>query len=133
MAPMRCTRESGQVVRVLTVDDHAPFLEVAQELLRATPGFESVGEARSAEEGLAVLAEHEADLVLVDIHMPGTTGIEMARQITHSDDRPVVVLITAQDLTQLPAAAKKCGAAEVIGKQELGSDTLRRLWSAHGT
>lgn len=121
------------VVRVLTVDDNAPFLEVADELLRATPGFESIGQASSAEEGLAVLGEHEADLVLVDIHMPDISGIEMARRIKQSGNGPVVVLITAQDLGQLPAAAQDCGAAEVIGKQDLGAATLQRLWATHGS
>jgi DNA-binding NarL/FixJ family response regulator len=120
------------VVRVLTVDDHAPFLEVARELITATPGFEPAGEMRSAEEGLAALAEHHPDLVLVDIHMPGMSGIEMASEIKRRGGGPVVVLITAQDLAQLPALARRCGAAEIISKQALGSGTLKRLWAAHG-
>jgi two-component system invasion response regulator UvrY len=120
------------VVRVLTVDDHAPFLKVAHELMRATPGFESAGEASSAEEGLAAADAEHPDLVLVDIHMPGMGGIELAQRLKQSGNGPVVVLITAQDLAQLPAAARTCGAAEVIGKQQLGPATLRRLWEAHG-
>jgi CheY-like chemotaxis protein len=119
------------VVRVLTVDDNAPFLEVAHELMCATPGFESAGEAGSAEEGLAAVDDAHPDLVLVDIHMPGMSGIEVARRIRRSEDGPIVVLITAQDLAQLPAAARSCGAAEVISKQELGPTTLRRLWATH--
>jgi two-component system invasion response regulator UvrY len=120
------------VVRVLTVDDHAPFLEVAEELMRATPGFESAGEASSGEEALAAVDAAHPDLVLVDVHMPDMSGIEVARRIKRSGNGPVVVLITAQDLTQLPAAARDCGAAEVISKQQLGPMTLRRLWDAHG-
>jgi DNA-binding NarL/FixJ family response regulator len=119
------------VVRVLTVDDHAPFLRVARELMRATPGFESAGEASSAEEGLAAVLNTHPDLVLVDIHMPDLSGIEVARRIERADDSPIVVLITAQDLSQLPAAARNCGAAEVVSKQELGPATLRRLWKTH--
>jgi DNA-binding NarL/FixJ family response regulator len=121
------------VVRVLTVDDHAPFLKVAQELIVATPGFESAGEAHSAEEGLAAVSEHDPDLVLVDIHMPGMSGIEMATEIDRLGDGPVVVLITAQDLAQLPASAQACGAAEIVSKQALGSGALKRLWAAHGS
>jgi two-component system, NarL family, invasion response regulator UvrY len=120
------------VVRVLTVDDHAPFLEVAHELMLATPGFESAGEASTAEEGLAAVDAQRPDLVLVDIHMPDMSGIEMTRRIKQSGNGPTVVLITAQDLAQLPAAAHSCGAADVISKQQLGPATLRRLWDAHG-
>jgi two-component system invasion response regulator UvrY len=121
------------VVRVLTVDDHAPFLEVACELLLATPGFEPVGHASTAEEGLAVAETQDPDLVLVDIHMPGMSGIEMTQRLKGDGNGPVVVLITAQDLEQLPAAAHQCGAAEVIGKQDLGAATLKRLWAAYGS
>jgi DNA-binding NarL/FixJ family response regulator len=117
---------------VLTVDDHAPFLEVAHELVLATPGFESAGEASSAREGLAAVDAQRPDLVLVDIHMPDMSGIEMTRQLKGLAAEPVVVLITAEDLAQLPAAARDCGAAEVISKQGLGPATLRRLWAAHG-
>jgi DNA-binding NarL/FixJ family response regulator len=114
------------------VDDHAPFLEVAHELLRATPGFESAGEASSAEEGLAAIDAEHPDLVLLDINMPDMSGIEAARRIKRSANGPVVVLITAQDPAQLPAAVRSCGAAQVIGKQQLGPAALRELWEAHG-
>ena len=120
-------------MRVLTVDDHAPFLEVAHELVLATPGFEPVGEASTAEEGLAAVESQEPDLVLVDVHMPGMSGIELTRQIKRGGNGPIVVLITAQDLAQLPAAARDCGAAEVVSKQELGAASLKRLWGTHGS
>jgi two-component system invasion response regulator UvrY len=119
------------VVRVITVDDHAPFLDVARELMLATPGFEPAGEAGTAEEGLALAEAEDPDLILIDVHMPGMSGIEMARRLRASGSGSVIVLISAQDLAELPAAAQSCGAAEVISKQELGRATLRRLWTSH--
>jgi DNA-binding NarL/FixJ family response regulator len=119
------------VVRVLTVDDNAPFLEVAHELVLATPGFEPAGQASSGEEGLAAIEAVDPDLVLADIHMPGMTGIELAKRIEHSGGRPVVVLISAQDVDQLPAATRTCGAAEVVSKDDLGPAKLIALWEAH--
>jgi CheY-like chemotaxis protein len=100
--------------------------------VRATPGFEPAGEATSAEAGLAEVDAQHPDLVLVDIHMPEMSGIEMTRRIKRDGNGPVVVLITAQDLAQLPAIAHDCGAAEVISKEDLGSATLKRLWDSHG-
>jgi len=120
------------VVRVLTVDDHAPFLEVARELVLATPGFEPAGEASSGEDGLAAIDAVDPDLVLVDVHMSGMNGIEMIKRMGAVRRRPVVVLISAQDLAQLPAAARTCGAAEVISKQDLGPARLKEIWRAHG-
>lgn len=120
------------MVRVLTVDDHAPFREVAHELVLATPGFEPVGEVATGEEALAAIQSRDPDLVLVDVHMPGMSGIEVARQMKSSGGRPVVVLISARALVELPAETRCCGAAEVISKQDLGPARLRELWQAHG-
>ena len=97
----------------------------------ATPGFEPAGEVSSAEEALAAIEEVDPDLVLVDIHMPGMNGIEMTKRISGAGPRPVVVLISAQDPGQLPAAAQTCGAAEVISKQDLGPEQLQKLWRTH--
>jgi DNA-binding NarL/FixJ family response regulator len=119
------------VVRVLTVDDHAPFLEVAHELMLATPGFEPAGEAGSGAEGLAAVAATDPDLVLVDIHMPDMSGIELARRLRSVAPRPVVILISAHDLGELPAAARTCGAAAVVSKQDLDPARLQELWHEH--
>ena len=74
-------------VRVLTVDDQAVFRGIAREVIDATPGFESVGEAASGEEALEAVAELEPQLVLLDVRMPGLDGIEVARRLhaTHPD------------------------------------------------
>ncbi|MEK6440623.1 response regulator transcription factor [Pseudonocardia sp. T1-2H] len=120
------------MVRVLTVDDYPPFLEMAHALLVATPGFEPTAEVGSGEEGLAAIREEVPDLVLVDVHLPGMDGIELTRRIRASERAPVVVLISTEDPSRLPAAARSCGAAAVISKHELAPARLRQLWQAHG-
>ena len=55
---------------------------VAEEVIAATPGFESVGEAESGEEGIAAVERLHPQLVLLDVRMPGIGGIETARRIT---------------------------------------------------
>lgn len=121
------------MVRVLTVDDNAPFLQVAHELMLGTPGFESAGEVGSATEALAVAEELRPDLVLADVHMPGMDGIEMTRRMLSRPRPPVVVLISSEEPAQLPAASRTCGAADVISKQELGPARLRELWAEYGS
>ena len=119
-------------VRVLTVDDHEPFLEVAHEMICGTPGFEAVGEVTSAADALAAAEACDPDLVLVDVHMPQMSGIEASRKLSVDHPELVVVLISTADPSELPAAARKCGAVEILRKQDLGPATMRRVWAAHG-
>ncbi len=118
-------------VRTLTVDDHLPFLRLAHQLIDATPGFESVGEASSGEDALACIEEAEPQLMLVDVRMPGMGGAEVARRVADSHPEIVVVLISADDQPELPPAVHRCGAAELVRKQDLAPALLRDLWQKH--
>ena len=130
---MNIARATGRdPVRVLTVDDHEPFLEVAHEMICGMPGFEAVGEVTSAAEALAATDTSDPDLVLVDVHMPRMSGIEASRRLCDDHPELVVVLISTADPSELPAAARSCGAVEILRKQDLGSATIRRVWATHG-
>ena len=63
-------------VAVLIVDDQAFFRSAAQAVLAVMPGFAAVGEACSGEEAVARVEELAPELVLMDIHLPGISGIE---------------------------------------------------------
>jgi len=119
-------------VSVVTVDDQAVFRAAARDVIEATPGFESVGEAGSCEEALAVIGEVEPQLVLVDVRMPGTDGIETAIRIRRKHPEAVVVLISIEDTSQLPSEAVGCGADALVRKQDFGPAMLRGLWDRHG-
>jgi two-component system, NarL family, invasion response regulator UvrY len=118
-------------VTVLAVDDQAIFRRTARSLIEATPGFESVGEASSGPEALKLAAELHPDLVLVDVRMPGMDGLEVARRLSGADPNVVVVLISLEDVPELPPSVTKVGAAAYLRKQDLSTRTLRELWAAH--
>jgi two-component system, NarL family, invasion response regulator UvrY len=122
----------GRTVDVLTVDDSPGFLEAARELIAATPGFRAVGEARSGEEALASADVLRPDLVLLDVRMPAMDGIETARLLAVRAPRAVVVLITAEDPTDVPRGAHRCGAAALVRKQDLAPSMLHKLWAGAG-
>jgi DNA-binding NarL/FixJ family response regulator len=117
-------------VSVLTVDDQAPFREVARALVQATPGFSSAGEAASGEEGLTIARNVRPDLVLVDVSMPGLDGFETTRRLHETDPGIVVVLVSADDDPVLQADAADSGAAGFIRKQDLRPAVLRAVWDA---
>src|SRR6201989_1203420 len=70
-----------RMIRVLTVDDQAVFRRVARDVIEASPGFESVGQAGSGEHALRIVEELAPDLVLLDVRMPGMSGIEVAARL----------------------------------------------------
>ncbi len=122
----------SRAVRVLTVDDHAVFRSIADDVIAATDGFEAVGEADSGYEALEAVRRLSPDLVLLDVRMPGLDGIEVARRIVASNSDVVVVLISIDELADLPSTAELGGAVPLIRKQDFGPRLLRRLWTEHG-
>ena len=130
---MNAVRSTGsRPVRVLTVDDHRPFLEVAHEMIHGMPEFEAVGEATSGADAMVAADTVDPDLVLIDVHMPEMNGIEASRRLTACHPEIVVVLISTADPSELPATVRTCGAAGVLRKQDLGPGAIRRIWAEHG-
>jgi DNA-binding NarL/FixJ family response regulator len=119
-------------VRVLIVDDQAPFRRAARAVLAATPEFEAVGEAESGEQALELAGELVPALVLMDINMPGIDGIEASRRIIASLPDTVVVLLSTYQADDLPGDAASCGAAGYVRKEDFGPGVLREIWEQHG-
>ncbi len=123
--------EIEERVCVLGVDDQAIFLEVAREVVTATPGFQWVGGVASAEAALDAVVELAPDLVLLDVRMPGMDGIEAAGRITQDHPDVVVVLISIEEFTAIGPAVEASGASALVRKQEFGPKMLRRLWQRY--
>jgi two-component system, NarL family, invasion response regulator UvrY len=125
-------RPPAATVTVLAVDDQPIFLRAAQQLVADTPGFEHVGEATSGPDALELAAAVHPDLVLLDVRMPGMDGIETARRMIALDLHAVVVLVSLEEIPDLPASLAKVGAAVHLRKQDLSTSALQEIWAAHG-
>jgi DNA-binding NarL/FixJ family response regulator len=123
--------EQRASVRVLAVDDHPPFLEVARRVVESTPGFSWAGGASCAEEALAAADHYQPDIALVDVNMPRMDGIELARVLRRTHPEILIALISAKDPSELPAAAHMPGAGSVLAKENLRSSWLQEMWRAH--
>jgi two-component system, LytTR family, response regulator AlgR len=84
-------------VRVLIVDDEAPARDRLARLLEDDPQHSVVGEAGNGEQALEVAAETKPDVVLLDIRMPGISGIEVAHHLNSLAEPPAVIFTTAYD------------------------------------
>ena len=82
------------MTRVLLVDDH-PMIGAALEMLLRESDYELLGRARSAAEGSRQIAALKPDLVLLDVHLPDGSGLDVLRRILRGRAKPAVILLTA--------------------------------------
>lgn len=82
---------------VLVVDDEPLARERIRRLVEALPGYTVCGEAGDGEEALAKIAQLSPDILLLDIRMPGTDGMEAAQRIARLEAPPAVIFCTAYD------------------------------------
>ncbi|MFI9240905.1 response regulator [Streptomyces sp. NPDC053079] len=134
----KAERSEAADIRVLVVDDQVLIRAGVAALLRAAPGMAVVGEAADGEEAIALAAEHRPDVILMDIRMPGLSGITATERILEAaaDPAPRVLVLTTFDLDEYVYAALRAGASGFLlkdaGPQRLlaavtavaGGDTL---------
>ena len=125
---------SGEIatVRVLVVDDQAPFRDAARAVITRVAGFELIGEATSGEEAIDRVAELRPSMVLMDINMGALDGVEATRAITALFPETFVILVSTYAVDDLHPGARTCGAAAYVNKDELSPRVVRRLWEAGG-
>jgi two-component system invasion response regulator UvrY len=116
-------------VRVILVDDQASFRSVARLVIDMADGFELVGEAESAEEGLELTSVLAPDLVLMDINLPGIDGLEATRRLADGYDNVRVVVLSTYEAAEYETRSLEAGAVAFISKEDFGPGTLAAVWA----
>ena len=94
------------MTRVLLVDDH-PMIGAALEMLLRDTDYELVDRARTAAEAVKRIAKLKPDLLLLDVHLPDGSGLDILMRLSRSRSRPKVILLTAgMDESQLLGASE---------------------------
>ncbi len=120
------------IVQVLVVDDQAPFRAAARAVIARIHGFELVAEATSGEEAVELVDQVRPAVVLMDINMGGMDGLEATKLITTTHPETLVILVSTYTEADMPPAARSCGAAAYVNKDELSPLVVRHLWEAGG-
>jgi DNA-binding NarL/FixJ family response regulator len=105
------------MTRVLIVDDHPIFRDGLTGLLATLPEVQIVGSAGTAEEAFAHLEDNPPDVVLMDINLPGTSGVEATRRIVNLAPSTKVLMVTMVDDDDSVLAALAAGARGYILKE----------------
>ena len=117
--------------RVLLVDDHEVVRVGLRSLLERHQQFDVVGEAGSAREAIQKTDLLKPDVVVMDIRLPGTSGIEACEQIVTKHPKIKVIMLTSYAEDEMLFSAIRAGASGYVLKQ-IGSDDLVKALEAVG-
>jgi DNA-binding NarL/FixJ family response regulator len=125
--------ESNGNIRVLLVDDHEPFRRYVYSMLQKQANVQIIGEA---DNGLQAVQKAEAlqpDVILLDIGLPGISGIEAARQIGEVAGNARIIFLTQESSPEVVREAFALGAWAYIIKVQAGAELLPALEAmSHG-
>lgn len=114
-------------IRVVLVDDSEPFREGFAMLLRSLDGIELVAQAGSAEDGLLTAARTQPDVVVMDLHLPGTNGIEATARILATSPHIRVLVLTMLDDDASVVGAMRAGASGYLVKGAGQAEIVRAI------
>ena len=115
------------MTKVLLADDHALVRDGLRHILEGTSGFEVVGEAYDGPTTIALVRATPADVLVLDLSMPGRNGIELVKQI--KDELPTlrVLVLTMHAEQQYAVRAFKAGASGYLTKESASKELVSAL------
>ena len=123
--------EGSSTIKVLLADDHALVREGTRRLLEAEPDIRVVAEAGDGAGAVAQTDQTKPDVVIMDIALPGMSGIEATRQIKARQPHIAVLALTAYDDEQYVLALLDAGAAGFLLKDVRGEELAAAIRAVH--
>lgn len=104
------------VIRVLVVDDHSVVREGLRHVLAGAPGFEVVGEAATAVEAVGLAERHTPDVIVLDISMPGGSGLGVVEQLRRQFPAVRILMLSIHDQREYVVESVRAGAHGYLRK-----------------
>jgi len=117
---------------VLLADDHTLVREGLKLLIESEPSFTVTGECSNGLDAIRLCREITPDLAIIDIAMPGVSGLDVVEEILHAPEAPKIVMISFQAMPEQIIRAKRSGAAGFVLKDASGRELLNAMHAVVG-
>jgi two-component system nitrate/nitrite response regulator NarL len=118
----------GMRINIVVVDDDPGFRRIATTLLTAR-GLHVVAESQDGASALAAVREHHPDGLLLDLHLPDTDGLTVARRLNEQNNRPRIVLTSTDKSFWSPEELQRAGIESFVSKDGLFDADLKNLFT----
>lgn len=115
------------MTRILIADDHAIVRRGVKQILEEEPGLEVQGEAQTAEELLEQLRKQRWDLIILDISMPGRSGLDVLGEIRHDFPALPILILSMHSEDQYALRVLKAGASGYLNKQSAPEELIHAV------
>jgi DNA-binding NarL/FixJ family response regulator len=122
---------SGELIRIVIADDHPIFRDGLRKLLTLEADFRVVAEAPDGKDVLEVLGEHQPDILLLDLNMPGLDGLAVLKNLQNSRTKTKVILLTASEDNNQFVQAMKFGTCGIVLKQTATDLLIKSIRKVH--
>lgn len=115
------------MIRIVLADDHAIVREGLKQILATQPDFEVVGEAADGAQVMQQVRDREFDLLLLDLSMPGRSGMELIRLVKAEKPRVRILILSMHQEIQYAVRAIKSGASGYLTKESASAELAQAL------
>jgi DNA-binding NarL/FixJ family response regulator len=115
------------MIRIVVADDHTIVREGLKQLLSSSADFSVVGEACNGQEVIARARELEFDVLLLDMSMPGRSGIEHIQQVNREKPKLRILVLSMHEEQQYAVRAIRAGASGYLTKESASAQLLSAL------
>jgi DNA-binding NarL/FixJ family response regulator len=120
------------VIRLLLADDHALVRDGLMRILAAASDIEVAGEAANGDETLALVRRHDFDLALIDLSMPGLSGLDLIKRLKLEKPKLRILVLSMHGESQYAARALKAGASGYLTKDSAAAQLLGAIRKVAG-
>jgi DNA-binding NarL/FixJ family response regulator len=120
------------MIRVVIADDHTLVREGLKQLLRAAGGIDVIGEARDGHDVLKIVRESDFDVLLLDMSMPGKSGMELIKQVKSEKPRLRILVLSMHQEHQYAVRAIKSGASGYLTKDSASTQLVSAIEKVAG-